>query len=127
ATDSTEPYTVRTYLIEPDAGEVGHPVWHQIVSRISNFIEQVLLHGPLINAAAGPGKFGDLRGSIAGEFDDGKANLAHSRHFRPSRRHASGHGGGTFREMTDGDGRRNAICMLRVVFPAELMHYGADI
>ena len=106
--------------------DVGHHVGRQVGGRVVHFIEQLLLHGRLVDKAAGAFGLADRAMTIGGDFGDGKADVLEPRHVLVARvgEVAAADLGAAFQQVA---GHRRAAEYVPVVGrPAEVRHRRPD-
>src|SRR5208337_4807274 len=83
AVNAGDANTVFAGVLQMDGSEIRHAVGSDVVLRIAEFIEQLLLYGVGGNAAASAGVLGDGERSVRLGLDDRIADVGHIRNILP--------------------------------------------
>ncbi len=125
AADSAHAHAVGAGGRELDAGEIGDAIGRDVVFRIAQFVQKLLLDGVDAHASAGRFVFGDDESAIGLGFDDRIADVRHIGNALPIHLAiAAGALRAAFDDMS-GDCARCKLVVL-IGFPSEAMDHGRE-
>src|SRR5690606_5211738 len=81
ALDARHPDTVGAHGIQAQRSKVRNGIRHEVIARIGNLVDQMLLDREGIDAPPRARQLGDIGAAVTAELRDGEADLAHARHI----------------------------------------------